>query len=340
VNPPPLFHFKKDRYQFGKVFKGAIMNFTYLCARVLVPLAWAIAATVVPVSGQTWTTTLSGESSYNLAFVDGNTQPRTLTSSLQSPAMPTTAIGANDDINHRYPSGNASGTPPWWFIYTNNNFTATDLTNNFIYRNPTIGQISFPKSGTYGVRARAAFKGSGSGSGYGIESIYVGERDDWAGQREFGFFRNLSEPNTVRFYWEINANCSQTANAGYPYCRASQAPGNAETPGSVALFRDELFSAPFTGVNCSVQSMWVAYVFWASWDMSYKFRVEQWNSSYTVLVNAFNFDMTQYDAGIMSWINLGLTTSGMTGYMNLAATKANYTASNAQLVVGSVEYAH
>ncbi len=121
------------------------MNFTYLRARVLAPLGCAIAATVVPVSGQTWTTTLSGESSYNLAFVNGNTQPRTLTSSLQSPVMPTTAIGANDDMNHKYPSGNASGTPPWWFIYTNGNFTATDLTNSTIFRYPTMGQISLPK---------------------------------------------------------------------------------------------------------------------------------------------------------------------------------------------------
>lgn len=317
------------------------MNFTYLRARVLAPLGCAIAATVVPVSGQTWTTTLSGESSYNLAFVNGNTQPRTLTSSLQSPVMPTTAIGANDDMNHKYPSGNASGTPPWWFIYTNGNFTATDLTNSTIFRYPTMGQISLPKAATAGVRARAAFKGSGSGSGYGIESIYVGQRDDWAGQKEYGFFRNLSEPNTVRFYWEFNSNCQQTGNAGYPYCRASQAQGNVETPGSVALFRDELFSAPFTGVNCSVQSMWVAYIFWASWDWTYKFRVEQWDSSYTMFINAFNFDMTQYDWSIMQNINLDLNTSGMTGYVNTAATKRDYTASsNAQLVLGSVEYAH
>lgn len=109
----------------------------------------------------------------------------------------------------------------------------------------------------------------------------------------------------------------------------------------MALFRDELFSAPFTGVNCSVQSMWVAYIFWASWDWTYKFRVEQWDSSYTMFINAFNFDMTQYDWSIMQNINLDLNTSGMTGYVNTAATKRDYTASsNAQLVLGSVEYAH
>lgn len=61
-----------------------------------------------------------------------------------------------------------------------------------------------------------------------------------------------------------------------------------------------------------------------------------------MLINAFNFDTTQYDPAIGAFINLGLTTSGMTGYVNLAATrKPSFVASsNAQLVVGSVEYAH
>ena len=308
--------------------------------KFVVSLGWVI-ATIVPAYGQTWSNTLISEASTNLAFLNGNSTPRTTTYSLQSPVMPTTDTGANDDGNHFYPYGSGV-TPPWWFTYTNGNFTATDLTGTIPYRYPTNGQISFVKPNVYGVRSRAAFTGSGSGQGYGIEAIFVGEREDWAGQREFGFARSLNEPNTVTFYWSINSNCSQGDNAGYPYCRSYQAPNPPaqENPTNAPLVREELFSFPIYNVNCSVQSMWVGYLFWASWDSSYKFRVEQWDSTYSTPIIGFNVDTTLYSNGTP--VSLGLTTNGMTGYVNLTATrKPPFSAStNAQLVVGSVEYAH
>lgn len=285
---------------------------------------------------QSFTSIMNGENSTYFSFLD-NTSTRTTVTSIQSPfAYPSTSTGAVDGT-YTYPSGNGSATPPWWFAYTTvSPYTATDYSGHTIGRNPSYGQISSSKSGVYGILTKATFQGSGTSSGgFFIESIYFGERVEWAGQREFGFYRPVDVASTVYFYWSTNSNCSIGDNSGYSWCRTAVAPNSTETPGSAPLVYEHFVSEPISGVTTSTEYTWVAYVFWASWDSTYKFRVEQWNSAYTGSpITAFNVDTV--DAGV----NLGLTTSGTSGYVTLAAQRLDpFSASGAQLGVSLVKVA-
>jgi hypothetical protein len=241
---------------------------------------------------------------------------------------------------YTYLVGNSSGDPPWWFTHTAGSpgflYTSNDLTYDSIYRNPSYGQISSLKNGVYGIRTKAAFEGSGSGSGFFLEAIYFSERPDWAGQREFGFFRNVADAR-VYFYWSINSNCSAADNRGHPHCRAEQATTDAqEYPAQPPLLPEGVVCVPIDNVDATKQYIWVAYVFWASWDSSYKFRVEMWDNTYTTQIAAFNVDTK------VSTANFGATTSGMTGYVNLAAQRLDpfSASSGSQLSVSSVEIIH
>ena len=286
--------------------------------------------------GQSFYSVMSGENSTYFSFLNG-TATRTTVTSIQSPFVyPGTGTGAYDGT-YTYPSGNGSATPPWWFAYTTvSPYTATDYTNAAIGRNPSYGQISSSKSGVYGILTKATFQGSGTSSGgFFIEAIFFGERVEWAGQREFGFFRPVDVADTVYFYWSTNSNCSNYDNQGYPWCRTSIAPNATETPSSPPLVAEHFVSEPITGVTTSTEYTWIAYVFWASWDSTYKFRVEQWNSAYTgSVITAFNVDT------IDACVNLGLTTSGTSGYVTLAAQRKDpFSAGGAQLGVSLVKVA-
>lgn len=72
-------------------------------------------------------------------------------------------------------------------------FRTYNSTGSVPYRNPSIGQTSYLKYSVYGIRPRAAFSGSVSGSsGTMYESVFFGERREWAGQRECTFFRQMT----------------------------------------------------------------------------------------------------------------------------------------------------
>ncbi|MFN3326458.1 MAG: hypothetical protein ACK5AZ_23415 [Bryobacteraceae bacterium] len=288
----------------------------------------------VSAHGQTFTSIMNGENSTSFSFINSSGTRNTVTS-IQSPFTdPNTGIGANDSLT--YPTGSGSATPPWWFRYTAAfPSVAQDLTGQHIFRYPTYGQSSSLKSGVYGIRTKATFQGSGSSSGgYLIEAIFFGERTDWAGQREFGFFRQVQDVGRVYFYWSTNSNCSIFDNMGYPWCRTSQAPNTTENPALAPLAPEHFEAFPIDGLSTSTEHVWLGYLFWASWDSSYKFRVEVWDSSYTTQIAAFNADT------INGGVNFGLTTSGMNGYATLTTTRKNpFSASNTQLSVSSVEIA-
>jgi hypothetical protein len=213
-----------------------------------------------------------------------------------------------------------------------------DLTGVRIYRNPSHGQISRLKRGVLGIRARARFAGSGSGAGGFYEAIYFGERPDWGGQREFGFVRKVNESvdqslrERVYFYWSTNSNCSIRDNHGYPWCRSSQATtGTREFPGSVPLFAEHFEATEINNVEPSKQYRWVAYLFWASWDSTFKFRVEMWDATYTTQIAAFNADT------IAGHVNFGASTTGMDGYVTLATQRIEPVSARGPLIVSSVE---
>jgi len=288
--------------------------------------------------GQTFTAMMSGEDSQAFSFINDSAS-RTMVTSIQSPfAYPNTITGADD--TQTYPTGNGSLAPPWWFFYTVNMgvYTANDLTSANPERKPSYGQTSYSKSAVYGIRPKAAFSGSVSGSsGTMLEAIYFGERADWAGMREFGFFRQMSPGaslDKMYFYWSTNSNCSINANEGYPYCRTSVAPNDEEDPTMAPLALEHFHAEEITGLTPGTTYYFVGYLFWA-WDSTYKFRVEVWDSTYSTEITAINVDTSS------GGVNYGLTTSGMNGYVTLGTLRDdpgnNLSSSGIQLSVTSIE---
>lgn len=81
----------------------------------------------------------------------------------------------------------------------------------------------------------------------------------------------------------------------------------------------------------------MGYLFWASWESNYKFRVEVWDSTYSTNIAAFNVDTSS------GGVNFGATTSGMNGYVTLGTQRDDpsnaLSASGVQLSITSVEIA-
>jgi hypothetical protein len=261
-----------------------------------------------PANGQTFTAIMNGENSTRFSFINRIASRTTVTSLQSSYAYPNTITGAYDTSAYLYPTGNSSAAPPWWFAYTGSSrwlHTTADLTRQYVFRNPSYGQTSSLKGGVTGIKARAAFPGTVTGDSLSelITTVYFSERQDWAGQREFGFFR-LVQQNRMFFYWSTNSNCSITANRGYSYCRTARAVGS-EDPRFAPLVSEHFEPAPITGLRSGTSYVLLGYLFRASWDSTYKFRVEVWDSTYTTLITAFNVDTPGY----------GATTSGLNGYV-------------------------
>jgi len=290
---------------------------------------------------QTWTAIMSGENSQAFSFIN-NTTSRTTVTSIQSPfAYPNTITGSTD--TQTYPMGNGSATPPWWFYYSGSSgwsYTTVDLTSVNPYRAPSYGQTSSQKSAVIGIRPKAAFSGSVSGSsGTMLEAIYFSERADWAGQREFGVFRQMSPGaslDKMYVYWSTNSNCSISDNLGYPWCRTSQATtSGTEDPRYAPLVSEYLLPTEITGLTPGTTYYFNCYLFWASWDSTYKFRVEVWDSTYSTEITAFNVDTSS------GGVNYGLTTSGTSGYVTLGTLRSDpnntLSSSGIQLSVTSVE---
>jgi hypothetical protein len=297
---------------------------------------------------QTFTAIMNGENSEKFVFLNNNTNPRSTVTSIQSPfPYPDSNMGSPD--TQTYPAGNSSLTPPWWFYYSGIDpntglYIEGDATPNHPGRSPSYGQTSSQKSAVIGIRPLAAFSGSVSGSsGEMLESIYFSERADWGGQREFGFFRQMNPcapPCTsldkTYFYWSTNSNCSISDNSGYPWCRASEATtGNEEDPSTAPLVKEYLLPTEITGLTTGTMYYYTGYLFWATWDSTYKFRAEAWDSTHSIQITAFNVGTSS------GGVDYGATTSGMAGYVTLGTLRADpnnmLSSSGIQLSVTSIE---
>jgi hypothetical protein len=297
-------------------------------------------AIAVSASGVTYTTIMNGENSTNYYFI-GGTPSRTTVTSVQSPfAYPSSYLGATD--TQTYPSG--SGPEPWWFYYytCGANTCTHDWTGEYIDRPPSHGQISSQKSSVIGFLVKAAFKGTVgttetppniTHTGDLDEVAFFTERSDYQGQREIGISRIARAgpyANDVAFaYWFTNDNCGlgggSGPNMGYPYCRMSQATtGNTEIPSDAWMNGDLVATgyadyAYITGLDTTYTTTYIfqTYIFWASWDSTYKQRVEVFDSTLTTLLFSANIDTTNLGA------SLGITTSGTSGYVTVGTERAD-----------------
>ena len=172
------------------------------------------------------------------------------------------------------------------------------------------------------------------------ESIYFSERVDWSGQKEFGFNRQMTPSagiDKIFFYWSTNSNCSIMDNSGYPWCQTSRAPVPPayENPLSAPLVAEYNLSTQITGLTTGTTYYFKGYLFWATWDSTYKFRVEIWDSTNTTQITAFNVDTSS------GGVNYGATTSGMYGYVTATTQRDKFssgmTSSGVQLSVTSID---
>ena len=92
------------------------------------------------------------------------------------------------------------------------------------------------------------------------------------------------------------------------------------------------------GLTVGTTYNFVGYLFWATWDLTYKFRVEVWDSTYTTQLSAFNVDTSKDGVGF------GMSTSGMHGYATLGTLRLDptnkLTSSGIQLTVSSIAVAN
>ena len=291
----------------------------------------------VNASAVTYTTIMKGESSEKFTFLSTATPPyRTTVTSVKSPfADPSSHLGAND--SQTYPSGNSSGTPYWWFYYYTcgmDDVCTHDRTDEPIPRPPSHGQVSSQKSSVIGLLAKAALKGTATTSDNDLaahlyETFYFGERNDYADQKEIGFARQISpyaDVDVTYAYWFTNVNCGlgggSGPNMGYPYCRDSRATDGAKEDPATAWANGDLPATGYniefiTGLTTGTEYVFQAYIVWASWDSSYKLRVEVRDSTFTTVIFASNLDTTNLGD------SLGITTSGTSGYVTLGTQRVD-----------------
>lgn len=307
-------------------------------------------------TAQTFTTIMSGENSTKLTFVGGGSGSRTTVTSLQSPYyFPSSNIGATDTPT--FASGNSSLTPPWWFTYYTGGGCSTtcthDLTGQTIDRTPAAynTQISSQKSSVIGILAKATFTGNVSYSSYSTaadlyQTFFFSERADYAGQREIGFVRDQgvntyygNSYDITYAYWYTNDNCGvgggSGPNMGYPYCRSVEATeGGTETPGSPSMGQLAATGINYvllTGLTTGTQYNYRAWIFWASWDSTYKLRVEAWDSTFTTEIFSSNIDTTN------GTDSLNLTTSGTSGYFTIGTLRSDNPGGTAEMSGSGVE---
>jgi len=101
------------------------------------------------------------------------------------------------------------------------------------------------------------------------------------------------------------------------------------------LVAEYLLPTEITGLTTGTTYYFKGWLFWASWDSTYKFRVEAWDSTLSTQITAFNINISSRD------VNYGATTSGMTGYVTLGTVRfGTLTSTGAQLSVTSIDTAH
>jgi hypothetical protein len=310
--------------------------------KTLYPIALLSLTFCGSASAQTYTNIMSGENSTKFSFLNG-TGSRTTVTSIQSPfGYPNTTTGAND--SQTYPSGSTGGNPiAWWFYYgtCGSNTCAYDLTGQAIPRPPAIGQISSQKTSVRGFLTKATLNGTVSNGGSTTqadmyETFFFGERNDYQGEREIGFARQMSpyahaidSSNSGDYtyaYWFTNVNCGDGNSLGYPSltiagtCRASQATGGVQALGTGALPQGYNFAFICGATGACILSpgttyIFSTYIFWASWDSTYKQRVEIFDSTFTTELYGANLD-TSYLG-----ISLGLTDAGTSGYVTVGTQR-------------------
>ncbi len=146
-----------------------------------------------------------------------------------------------------------------------------DCTGRRILRTPSSGIESALTGGITGISYLGTFDGtSDAGLGGMVEIVFFHQNADYLAQAEYGFYRDLSVPNSLIFYWQTNANCTlrpamsvddsmcTTLQANrqpgtYLYTDGLIPPGNA--PAIIAACNIDL--SPLGGFGLYYYSMWI-----------------------------------------------------------------------------------
>lgn len=84
-----------------------------------------------------------------------------------------------------------------------------DCTGQRILRTPSSGVESRLINGVTGIEYLGSFDGTSNAALGGMtEIVFFHQNADYLAQAEYGFYRDLSVPDSLIFYWQTNANCT------------------------------------------------------------------------------------------------------------------------------------
>jgi len=136
---------------------------------------------------------------------------------------------ASADTNNRlsgvcnYPDA-SSGAPPFWFV---NGVDKTGQPKDTVPSEYFETPFSVPGSAYtdigFGLQFKGSFGGQASGSGIIYETAYIHQQPCYAGQMEYGFYREMvTAPAITVFYFGNNSNCgNQGSTTNPPLCHVA-----------------------------------------------------------------------------------------------------------------------
>jgi hypothetical protein len=117
----------------------------------------------------------------------------------------------------KFPDAN-TGAPPFWFVKgVDKSGQAKDTNPSEFYETPfSVPGSAYTDIG-FGLQFRGSFGGQASVDGYLFETAYVHQQPCYAGQLEYGFYRDMVAASaTTVFYFSNNSNCGDPGNIKYP----------------------------------------------------------------------------------------------------------------------------
>jgi hypothetical protein len=90
-----------------------------------------------------------------------------------------------------------------------------DCTGRPILRTPAAGIQSTFARGVTGITYLGTFEGtSNAAPGQVLQVVFFHQNADYLEGTEYGFYRDVSVPNQIVYYWQTNANCTLRPNMG------------------------------------------------------------------------------------------------------------------------------
>ena len=129
-----------------------------------------------------------------------------------------------------------------------------DCSGQPILRTPASGIVSVFANGITGIDYLGTFDGASNAAPGGmVETVFFHQNADYLAQMEYGFFRDLSVPNQIVFYWQTHANCTLRPATSPSDTMCTTLQGNRQP--STYIYTDDLappYTAPDITAGCTI----------------------------------------------------------------------------------------